>query len=66
MSVHLFCPESPCWLYTRGKTDKACHILARLHSSNGDPDSTLVALEIEEIKEMVALNGADSVFPFKA
>ncbi|KAJ7670227.1 general substrate transporter [Mycena rosella] len=54
-----FCPESPRWLYTRGKTDEARRILARFHSSNGDPDSPLVALEIEEIEEKIALDGAD-------
>ncbi|KAJ6559213.1 general substrate transporter [Mycena vulgaris] len=54
-----FCPESPRWLYTRGKTDEARRILARFHSSTGDPDSPLVALEIEEIEEKIALDGAD-------
>ncbi|KAJ6584954.1 general substrate transporter [Mycena capillaripes] len=54
-----FCPESPRWLYTRGKTEDARKILARFHSSNGDPDSPLVALELEEIEEKIALDGAD-------
>ncbi|KAJ7095888.1 general substrate transporter [Mycena belliarum] len=54
-----FCPESPRWLYTRGKKDEARRILARFHSSTGDPDSPLVALEIEEIEEKIMLDGAD-------
>ncbi|KAJ7935620.1 general substrate transporter [Mycena leptocephala] len=54
-----FCPESPRWLYTRGKPEQARQILARFHSSNGDPNSPLVSLEIEEIEETIALNGAD-------
>ncbi|KAJ7250892.1 general substrate transporter [Mycena haematopus] len=53
------CPESPRWLYTRGKKEHAAQILARFHSSNGDPSSPLVALEMEEIEEKVSLEGAD-------
>lgn len=52
----------PRWLYTRGKTAEARQILARFHSSTGDINSPLVALEIEEIEDRLALDGADSVF----
>ncbi|KAJ6613345.1 major facilitator superfamily domain-containing protein [Mycena sp. CBHHK59/15] len=49
----------PRWLYTRGKTDQARRILARFHSSTGDPDSPLVTLEVDEIEEKIGLEGAD-------
>ncbi|KAJ7288356.1 general substrate transporter [Mycena rebaudengoi] len=54
-----FCPESPRWLYTRGKPEQARQILARFHSSNGDVDSPLIQLEVEEIEEKISLDGAD-------
>jgi len=54
-----FAPESPRWLYTRGKTDQARQILAKLHSSTGDPHSPLIDLEIEEIEEKISIDGAD-------
>ncbi|KAA1469980.1 general substrate transporter [Dentipellis sp. KUC8613] len=54
-----FCPESPRWLYTVGKEEKARQILAKLHSSTGDVNSPLIELEVNEIKEKIVLGGSD-------
>ena len=52
----------PRWLYTKGKKEQARKILAKLHSSTGDINSPLIGLEIEEIEEKIALDGADSKY----
>ncbi|KAF4577145.1 major facilitator superfamily protein [Pleurotus pulmonarius] len=54
-----FCPESPRWLYSVGKEAQARRILARFHSSTGDPNSPLVSLEMEEIEEKLVVGGSD-------
>jgi hypothetical protein len=56
----------PRWLYATGKPDKARQILAKLHSSTGDLHSPLIDLEVEEIEEKIALDGADSMLLFLA
>ncbi|KAJ8691523.1 hypothetical protein PTI98_011086 [Pleurotus ostreatus] len=48
-----FCPESV------GKEAQARRILARFHSSTGDPNSPLVSLEMEEIEEKLVVGGSD-------
>ncbi|KAF7985472.1 hypothetical protein HWV62_5239 [Athelia sp. TMB] len=51
----------PRWLYATGKSREAHQVLARLHSSDGNVDSPLVALEMSEIKEKISVSGADMV-----
>ncbi|KAI0061709.1 general substrate transporter [Artomyces pyxidatus] len=53
------CPESPRWLYSVGKPEKARAILANLHSSTGDLNSPLINLEMYEIEETIRLGGGD-------
>ncbi|KAF9468534.1 general substrate transporter [Collybia nuda] len=57
-----FCPESPRWLYSVGKSEQARKILANLHSSNGDYNSPLVDLEMEEIEEKIQVDGVDKTW----
>lgn len=54
-----FCPESPRWLYSVGKSDQARAILAKLHSKNNDIHSPLINLEMEEIEDNIKVNGPD-------
>ena len=55
----LLLPESPRWLYSRGHTEQAADVLARLHSRDRDPNSPLVRLQIGEFEENISLSGAD-------
>lgn len=51
---------SPRWLYSVGKEERARAILAKFHSSTNDINSPLIALEMDEIKEKIEVDGADS------
>ncbi|KAI0540303.1 putative MFS lactose permease [Xylaria digitata] len=53
-----FIPESPRWLMANGKTDEALDFLVKYHG-NGNPNSRLVLLEIEEMREGIRLDGID-------
>ncbi|KAE8446139.1 hypothetical protein EG329_012510 [Mollisiaceae sp. DMI_Dod_QoI] len=53
-----FMPESPRWLYTNGKADKAKAFLAKYHG-NGNPDSEWVKLQMWEYEAYLELEGAD-------
>lgn len=55
----LFLPESPRWLYAKGRGQQAARLLAHLHSRDNDVNSPLVRLELAEIEESISLQGAD-------
>ena len=54
-------PESPRWLISRDRPEDARKILIDLHAS-GNPDSELVALEMEEMTNSIKLDGTDKRF----
>jgi hypothetical protein len=49
-----FVPESPRWLISRGKNEKALRILANVHASGNEQDE-VVQLEYTEIRQTLAL-----------
>jgi hypothetical protein len=55
----MFLPESPRWLYSKGRREQAVQILAKYHSRDGDINSPMIQLEIQEIEEHISLDGAD-------
>lgn len=54
MSFVWFVPESPRFLIAHGKVEKAHSVLAKVHA-NGDMDSEIVQLELQEIKDTIKL-----------
>lgn len=51
-------PESPRWQMANGREEQAQAFLVKYHG-NGDPGSKLVALQIQEFQEHIAVDGAD-------
>ncbi|KKA23678.1 hypothetical protein T310_2269 [Rasamsonia emersonii CBS 393.64] len=54
-------PESPRWYVAQGQIDKARDILIRYHG-DGDPSSKVAELELEEMQEVISLEGSDKRF----
>lgn len=53
-----FFPESPRWLYTHGKVERAKNILIKYHGE-GNEENPYVRLQLQEFEEQLDLNGAD-------
>jgi hypothetical protein len=56
-----FIPESPRFYMANGKDAEALAFLVKYHG-NGDPNSRLVRLEIEEMREGIKADGLDKVW----
>ena len=51
-------PESPRWLYTHNKQDKALKFMTKYHG-DGDSENPWVTLQLAEFEEQLDMNGAD-------
>ncbi|KAF9892484.1 hypothetical protein FE257_001593 [Aspergillus nanangensis] len=58
-----FIPESPRFLFAKGREQEAIDFLAKYHG-NGDVQSRLVQLEVEEIRESVRQQREDKAIPW--
>ncbi|GAB1310672.1 Lactose permease [Madurella fahalii] len=56
-----FLPESPRFLMANDREDEAIEFLVKYHG-NGNPNSALVRLEIEEMREGIRQDGVDKVW----
>ena len=56
-----FIPESPRFQMANGREDEALEFLVKYHG-NGDPNSRLVRLEIEEMREGIKIDGLDKTW----
>ncbi|WVW87123.1 hypothetical protein I302_109180 [Kwoniella bestiolae CBS 10118] len=56
-----FIPESPRYLMANGREEEAIDFLVKYHGAD-DPNSKLVHLEIEEMRENIRLDGIDKVW----
>jgi hypothetical protein len=56
-----FIPESPRWLLAHGHREKARNMLAKYHGE-GNPESPIVKLEMEEMTADIDLEGRDKVW----
>ena len=55
----MFLPESPRWLFARGRKAEAARILAKYHSRDQDVNSPVVKLEMEELNDVVTVSSRD-------
>ncbi|KAL1962654.1 hypothetical protein VTN77DRAFT_9288 [Rasamsonia byssochlamydoides] len=56
-----FMPETPRWWMAQDRPDKAKEILVQYHG-DGNPDSAIVQLEMEEMQQVVSITGSDKRF----
>lgn len=56
-----FIPESPRWLYTRGKKTQATDFLTKYHGE-GDAENPFVTLQVKEFECQLVLDGSDKRF----
>ena len=55
----MFLPESPRWLFARGRKEEAARVLAKYHSATQDVNSPVVKIEMQEIEEIVTVSSRD-------
>ncbi|KAF2756377.1 general substrate transporter [Pseudovirgaria hyperparasitica] len=58
LALAWFLPESPRWLYTRGRKEDAKKMLTYYHG-NKNPDSIWVSLQLREYDQYLEMDGAD-------
>ncbi|KIW81412.1 hypothetical protein Z517_04437 [Fonsecaea pedrosoi CBS 271.37] len=56
-----FIPETPRWLLAHDRVEEAKAVLVKYHG-DGDPDSVVVRVELEEMMEVIRIDGADKRF----
>ncbi|KAK3989939.1 putative transporter [Cladorrhinum sp. PSN332] len=61
MASVMFLPESPRFLMANGREEEAIAFLVKYHG-NKDPNSKLVKLEVDEMREGIKLDGIDKVW----